>query len=295
MKKNICLMILGIIVIVLLSVISAKSKHKHCCPSHTGGYTAGHIHDHDQDDEQDHNREDHSSVMEENSSLLSREDSKARIAVIIDDLGYRDSSLEQIFNSNTALTLSILPDLPFSVSILTLGRAKGYECILHMPMEPVSNKVRLEPKTILTTMSDEQITNCLSESLERLSGITGVSNHMGSRVTADERIMRLVLGKIKDKGLYFMDSRTTAETVCPRLCASMHIRCIQRDVFLDGEPDKEYIKSQFDQLKKAALAKGRAVGIMHDRDLSIEVMNEVIPEFRKAGIKFVFLSELIKE
>jgi len=231
---------------------------------------------------------------EEHEVSLPQEKNKGRIAIVIDDLGYNRLHLEQIFQTDAALTLSILPHQPFSAMFSEQAREHGYECILHMPMEPLSDKVRLEPKTILTSMTDNEIFNCIDEALESVPNAVGISNHMGSRATADERVMRVVLDKVKLKGLYFMDSLTTAGSVCSRLCAPMGVSCIQRDIFLDGKADADYIRLQFEQLKNLAFKKGQAVGIMHDRDLSIEVMNQIIPEIQRSGIKFVFLSELVK-
>lgn len=219
---------------------------------------------------------------------------KARIAIVIDDLGYNNLHLEQIFKTNTALTLSILPHQAFSSWIATQASQKGYECILHMPMEPLDKNAALEPQTIFTDMSNDEILHCLDEAIKSVPEVVGISNHMGSKATADERVMTIILKKVKSEGMYFMDNRTTADSVCLSLARQMKVDFIQRDLFLDTEPDPEHIRTQLMRLKELALKKGKAIGIVHDRDLSLKVISQMIPEIEKEGIEFVPLSALIK-
>ncbi len=112
--------------------------------------------------------------------------------------------------------------------------------------------------------------------------------------------MRLVLGEIKKRRLFFLDSATTANSVAGEVCRDEGVPWIRRDVFLDvtaGKDEEEtrrLIGERLHRLAEVARERGRAVGIGHDRALTLEVLRDTMPELEKEGIRFVRLSELLK-
>jgi polysaccharide deacetylase 2 family uncharacterized protein YibQ len=218
---------------------------------------------------------------------------KGKIAVVLDDWGYNLNNLEILDQIKYPLTVAILPNLSYSRAIAREAHGRGLEIILHLPMEP-REKYRLEKNTIMTYFSKEAVENIVDEDLKNIVYAKGVSNHMGSHATQDPRTMEIVFKNLKRRNLYFLDSLVSSQSVCSDLARRMGLGFVRRDVFLDNKEEAAYIKSQLHKLKLAARVKGQAIGIGHDRRLTLEVLKEAMPELEKEGYRFVFLSELVR-
>jgi len=218
---------------------------------------------------------------------------RARIAIVLDDWGYNINNLNIIDQIKYPITVSILPDLNYSRKISEALHSRGFEIILHLPMEP-HEKYRLEKNTILTTMDELTIRKIIDQDLENIVYADGVSNHMGSAATEDKRTMEIVFKELKKKHIFFLDSFVTSKSVSANLARKIGLETARRDVFLDNTEEARYIKQQIYKLKSRAKAKGYAIGIGHDRRITLEVLSEVMPQLEKEGFKFVLLSELVR-
>lgn len=215
------------------------------------------------------------------------------IAIVIDDWGYTLSNLEILRQIKYPLTLSVLPNLAYSQTISREAGRLKMDVILHFPMEPKEN-IHLEKNTILTSMGENTIRNILSKDLESVRYAKGVSNHMGSKATADSRIMAVIFNELSRRKLYFLDSYVSADSVCSALAQKIDLGFAKRDVFLDNKEEPEYIRGQMNKLKLAARAKGWSIGIGHDRKITMRLLKEMMPELEKEGYRFVLLSDLIR-
>jgi uncharacterized protein len=218
---------------------------------------------------------------------------KGKIAIVLDDWGYSLNNLTALRQIRFPLTLSILPNLAYSKRINQEGRALGFEVILHLPMEP-REKLNLEQNTIMTVMDEKTIKEILASDLSSISYAKGISNHMGSAAVNDSRTMSVIFTELKKRGLYFLDSYVSSEEVTSELASKMGLSFARRNVFLDNKNDPEYIKGQIYQLKVKARINGQAIGIGHDRRLTLQVLKEIMPQLEKEGYRFVFVSELVK-
>jgi polysaccharide deacetylase 2 family uncharacterized protein YibQ len=218
---------------------------------------------------------------------------KGNIAIVIDDWAYNLNNIGILDRINAPLTCSVLPHLSYTKEVIEELHARGLETILHLPMEP-HEKLRLEKNTILTSMDETMIKDIVAQDIGSLRFIKGVSNHMGSLATEDIRTMELIFKQLKKRHLYFLDSVVSPKSICASLARKMGLRFARRDVFLDNVEDPAYIKRQINKLKKKASSSGQAIGIGHDRRITLEVLAEVIPELKKEGYRFVFVSELAK-
>ncbi|MEW6171333.1 MAG: divergent polysaccharide deacetylase family protein [Candidatus Omnitrophota bacterium] len=220
----------------------------------------------------------------------------ARVSIILDDWGYNLEDINILKEIKEPITLAILPHLPYSKNVAEFAKQNGLNIILHMPLEPHTNPdVILEKNTILTTMDDDQIRNLLKSAMETTPGIKGINNHMGSRATEDERTMKIIFSELKKHKLFFLDSVSTNNSICKDLARKMHLGFAERNVFIDNEMDYTSIKNQILSLVDLAKKQGYAIGIGHDRKLTLEVLKDILPGLSKEGIKFVALSELVKK
>lgn len=218
---------------------------------------------------------------------------KGKIAIVLDDWGYNLNTLSLLDGLNYPLTMAVLPNLAHSVQVAQDLHGRGFEVILHLPLEPRENH-RLEQNTILTSMDEQKIISILTQDLTGLAHLRGVSNHMGSRATADSRAMQIIFKELKKRRLYFLDNLVSRDSVCANLAKQLKLNFLQRDIFLDGQENPAYIKRQIYKLKIKAKTSGQAIGVGHNRKITLQVLKEMLPLLEKEGLRLVYLSELVK-
>jgi polysaccharide deacetylase 2 family uncharacterized protein YibQ len=217
-----------------------------------------------------------------------------RVAIIIDDLGYDRHLAEKLIDLNAALTVAILPHSPHQESIARLAHDRGLEVMLHLPMEPAEYpEVNPGPGVLLTAMGPDEILQVLEEDLAAVPHVQGVNNHMGSKLTAHSEQIYQVFSVLKRRGLFFIDSRTTNESVCRSSARLFQIPFAQRDVFLDHIHDAAFIRKQLRELVRIARLKGEAVGIAHPHRLTYTILKEELPALRQQ-VEIVPASRLVR-
>ena len=204
------------------------------------------------------------------------------IAIIIDDIGYDSKIAEKFIGLNVALTLSILPHSPYQQQIIKMARDKGLDLMLHLPMEPLEYPaVNPGPGALMTTMLPDALIRQLNDDLDAVPYIKGVNNHMGSKLTASSDHMNQILSNIKKRELFFIDSRTTAESQARSSARLFQVPYAERDVFLDNVQTPEAIRKQFRLLLQKASINGQALAIGHPHPLTFQILQEELPEIQK--------------
>lgn len=218
------------------------------------------------------------------------------MALVLDDAGYRlDLVQEAVRSLPRAVTFAVIPHLPETESSAQLLHERGFPIILHQPMEPEdSGRWKPGPGELYCGMPGDKVAPTLARSLAAVPYAEGVNNHMGSRATTDEALMESVAAYLKFRGLYFLDSRTTPDTVAFAVARRKGLRCAQRAVFLDDVDAAGAIMTQVDALAARALQDGEAVGIGHVRPITLKVLMERIPYWESRGVRFVPLREVVR-
>jgi polysaccharide deacetylase 2 family uncharacterized protein YibQ len=220
---------------------------------------------------------------------------RVKIAVVIDDVGYNLDELEVFLDFAAPITLSVLPNLPNTEESARRIATAGKELLLHLPME-AENGSDPGPGAILTSQEDEQIRRLLEASFAQVPQAVGMNNHMGSRATADQRVMNVVMGYLKSNKRYFLDSRTTTATLGPETARAYAVPYLERDIFLDNEPRDTEIRQSLQEGIEVARKKGSAILIGHVRNPQIvEVIGALKTELDRSGVELVFLSDLLEE
>jgi polysaccharide deacetylase 2 family uncharacterized protein YibQ len=216
------------------------------------------------------------------------------VAIIIDDLGYDKHIARQLSKLNGKLTFSILPYSPFQTEIIRLSKDRGIETMLHLPMEPIEYpKVDPGPGALLTSMMPDQLIHQLNKNLNALPDVKGVNNHMGSKMTAESGQMYQIFSILKKKNLYFVDSRTSSQTLCKPSARLLQIQFAQRDVFLDHIQETQFIRKQINKLIRIARRNGYAVGIGHPHPITYKVLYEMLPDLQKK-VRLVPASKIVQ-
>jgi polysaccharide deacetylase 2 family uncharacterized protein YibQ len=218
----------------------------------------------------------------------------ARVAIIFDDAGGSREDLEAIIALARPVTIAVLPGLRFSREVAERTRAAGLEVFLHLPFEADDPTKAMGPGGVAGTMTDAEIVATVRAGLASVPGAVGVNNHMGSKGTADERVMRAVLREVKARGLLWVDSRTSLQTVGARLAGEMGVPAAERQVFLDNEDAPEAIRVQVARLIEIARRDGQAIAIGHAHRQTAQVLREMLGEFDRLGIELVPVSTLAR-
>jgi len=219
----------------------------------------------------------------------------ARVAILIDDMGGNLKRLREILKIDSPISIAVLPHLRHSRDVSRIAQLSGRDVLLHIPMEPKNIFLNHPGKgVLLTDMSGVAIRQVVLEDLQFVPEAVGVNNHMGSKFTEDEQGMREVFAILKERGLFFVDSRTTAASKGRRLAREAGLLGSERDVFLDNKRDVEYIGGQLETLVRIAMKEGSAIAIGHPYPETLAALREKIPGLRQRGIEVVPVSELVR-
>ncbi|QFU25049.1 divergent polysaccharide deacetylase family protein [Shewanella eurypsychrophilus] len=215
----------------------------------------------------------------------------AQVAIIIDDIGYRQSD-EAVLSLPDNITLSVLPHTPLGSSVAQRAHSKGYEVMLHLPMQALNGK-KLGPGGITNIMSESEVKNTIRLAFESVPFAKGANNHMGSLMTQLEEPMQWVMETLKQKELYFVDSMTTRYTKAGEAADRLGIPQLKRQVFLDNDVSTASLERQFTQLMALAHRQGQVVAIAHPYPETIAYLKHNLPRLHKSGIRLVKTSELL--
>ena len=216
------------------------------------------------------------------------------IGLIIDDFGYRNDHVSNGFLQLPGkLTYAIIPGHDYSQLFSKKAYDAGYEIIVHLPMENIGKTYGEEEYVLMSYFQDDEIKNRINKAFDHLPESIGLNNHQGSRGTADSRVMTLLAGVIKEKKKFFLDSRTTNNSLAETTMRKYGVPTNKRDIFLDNELDEEKIKIQLLKLADTSEEKGIAIGIGHVKPQTLNVLAKEIPVLQEKGFRFEFVSNLV--
>ena len=220
----------------------------------------------------------------------------SRVAIVIDDFGNKMKGTAEMFALQVPITAAIMPFMPSTREDAEKAHRLGLDVIIHMPMEPNRGKREwLGPGALFSDMSDAQVRSAVEKAIADVPHAVGMNNHMGSKITADERMMRIVLTVCKEHGLFFLDSRTTFKSVVPKVAAELGVPVLRNDVFLDDVYEAGHIAKQMDVLKKLTLKQADCITIGHvgvPGLMTSGAIRRAVPEMQQRT-QFVKLSELL--
>ncbi|WP_051421797.1 divergent polysaccharide deacetylase family protein [Cohnella panacarvi] len=187
-----------------------------------------------------------------------------RIAIVIDDFGNAMKGTEQMLDLPVKITVAVMPFLPTTKKDAEEAFRKGHDVIVHLPMEPMHGKRSwLGPGAIMTDLTDGEIRKRVEAAIDDVPHAIGMNNHMGSKATSDERVMKVVLRVCKERGLFFLDSRTSYRTVVPKVAAELGVQTLHNNVFLDDVYTPHHVSRQIGEVKKFLQNHERCVAIGH--------------------------------
>lgn len=215
------------------------------------------------------------------------------IAIVIDDMGISLKRTHDIISLQAPLTASFLTYGRALDQQVENAKAAGYEIMVHTPMEPHSN-ADVAPDVLTTQMSVDEIKTGLNTMLNKFHDIKGINNHMGSKLTEDFERMNAVMEVLKERDLFFLDSKTTAFSVAKKAARQNSVAYATRHVFLDNVNKVDYVLKQLAIAERIARRNGYAVAIGHPKSGTYQALKEWLPTLGEKKIKLVHLSNIVK-
>jgi hypothetical protein len=218
---------------------------------------------------------------------------EARLAILLDDLGGDLSAADAIFALQVPITLSVLPYHAHSQEIAQEAGKHGCEVMLHLPMQSVANETP-EQQELRPGLKRQEVEAIVNKMLESVPQADGVNNHQGSQATSNGALMGALMPVLRDAGVFYVDSRTTAETVAYDTAKRDGVKTAFRNVpFLDDVQNKAAVKRQLQMAIRGAKQKGEAIAIGHPHAVTLEALREMLPEAKKQGVRLVLVSDVV--
>jgi len=227
------------------------------------------------------------------SEAPSRATKLPRLAIVIDDMGNGRAQADSLFRLAYPLTISVLPHEANSGEIAEEAHRRGYQVMLHLPMASSAGD-KDEAIELHPGMPSAAVEKTFAAMLDTVPYAAGVNNHEGSLGTADQQLMDELMPLLQERNLYFIDSRTTVATVAESTAHAAGVAAARRNVFLDDEPSVPAIRKQLVLAIRDAREKGSALAIGHPHPETLEVLNEMLPEAERQGVRLVFASDLAR-
>lgn len=226
------------------------------------------------------------------SLLCNAAAAQARIAIIIDDIGYRQAASKQAVELHPQITLAVIPRSPYGTAMANYANSINREVIIHLPMTAHGTE-SLDLGGVTLEHSPTQIQAIVADAFTRIPYAVGLNNHMGSRATEHVSTMTALMDALAQRGAFFVDSRTSSHSVGERIARQTGVPNIRRHVFLDNEQNYQSINRQFNLLIQHALRHGSAVAIGHPYPTTLAYLERVLPLLDEAGVEVVPVSKLI--
>ena len=218
---------------------------------------------------------------------------KPKIAIVIDDVGMNVEQSRAAINLPSQVTLAFLPYAETVRELAAKASSGGHEIIIHAPMEAMDSNKNLGPMALRSDMDYASFAAELDKMTKSFEGYVGVNNHMGSRLTQNPESMGYLMDQLKQRQLYFLDSRTIATSVAADMANTYGIPYATRDVFLDHEETPKFVKDALKKLEETARRKGHAIAIGHPKEVTMKELKKWVKTVEAKGFELVPVSELL--
>ncbi|MBL4867948.1 MAG: divergent polysaccharide deacetylase family protein [Pseudomonadales bacterium] len=216
-----------------------------------------------------------------------------RVTIIIDDIGNNLALGKLAVQLPGEVTCAIMPYTPNGARLAKLAFENGKQVILHVPMQSHDTKRKLGAGALLISMEERRYRRTLVNALKSVPHVSGLNNHMGSLLTEHRQPMTWLMHELKKRGLYFIDSLTSPDSVARQTALSLGVPSLTRDVFLDNNQSIEAIDKAFQKLLRVVRLKGYAIAIGHPYPTTLRYLKEAIPKLEQQGISLISASTMI--
>ena len=222
--------------------------------------------------------------------LFSLSPNAAQLAIVIDDIGYRQHEDNAIFALPLAVNVAIIPSAPYAQQRAKQAHQQGRDTLIHMPMQAKSN-IKLEANGLVLGLTPSQVSYRIDLAQNIIPNAIGMNNHMGSAATSDSGLMHILMQQLAQRGLSFLDSKTIGNSVAVKIAKQYGVSALERNIFLDDNNEYDNIQRQFQRAIQYARKHQTAIVIGHPRKNTIAVLQQQLSHL-PADIELIKISQL---
>ncbi|MDO4698122.1 MAG: divergent polysaccharide deacetylase family protein [Pasteurellaceae bacterium] len=201
----------------------------------------------------------------------------AKLAIVIDDIGYRNKEDSAIYDLPKAVSVAIIPSAPQATERAEQAYQQQRDILIHLPMQP-QNHLLVESGALVVGMEAEKVKRTIEVARKRVPYAIGLNNHMGSRATTDSQLMQHLMQVLKAEQLFFLDSKTAGNSVAYKTAKNLGVSALERHIFLDDSDELGDVQRQFEAAIRYARKHDVAIMIGHPRKNSIKVLQQGISQ-----------------
>jgi polysaccharide deacetylase 2 family uncharacterized protein YibQ len=217
----------------------------------------------------------------------------AKLAIVIDDLGNSLRAGLDAIALPAPITFAVMPHRKHSKLLAERAGRLGRDVLLHVPMSTLNDRA-LGAGGLTEDLVEKDFKDTLRFSIASIPYISGVNNHMGSRLTTRPTAMKWVMEVLEQEKLFFLDSRTNSKSVAYETALEMGLQTANRDIFLDNQINIDHIHKQFKKALTIAKKYGSAIAIGHPHQATLSYLEHVLPQLEGTDVAIYSLSDLLK-
>jgi len=229
-----------------------------------------------------------------NAVAAAAPDGRPMIAVVIDDVGLDRPRSRRAMALPAPVTIALMAYAEDGRDQAAHAHRAGHELLVHLPMEPGDANENPGPNALLSNLSAAEFERRLEWNLSQFAGYVGINNHMGSKLTSDPAAMEPVMASLKRRGLMFLDSRTTGDTHGLAVARRFGVPSVERDVFIDHDTSPIAVRAALVQVEDLAQKNGFAIAIGHPKDVTLDALEEWLPDVKARGFAVVPLTAIVR-
>lgn len=214
-----------------------------------------------------------------------------KLAIVIDDIGYRGKEDNAIYNLPKAVNVAIIPSAPYATARANKAFQQKRDILIHLPMQPKNSSQPIEAGALLVGMNEEKVNQIIQSARNQVPYAIGLNNHMGSRATTDKPLMQHLMKSLSEQKLFFLDSKTAGNSVAVQTAQDFGVKALERHIFLDDSDDLPDVQKQFQRAIEYARKHGTAIMIGHPRKNSVAVLEKGLANL-PADIELVSIGQL---
>lgn len=214
-----------------------------------------------------------------------------KLAIVIDDIGYRGKEDNAIYNLPKAVNVAIIPSAPYATARANKAFQQKRDILIHLPMQPKNSSQPIEAGALLVGMNEEKVNQIIQSARNQVPYAIGLNNHMGSRATTDKPLMQHLMKSLSEQKLFFLDSKTAGNSVAVQTAQDFGVKALERHIFLDDSDDRPDVQKQFQRAIEYARKHGTAIMIGHPRKNSVAVLEKGLANL-PADIELVSIGQL---
>ncbi len=218
---------------------------------------------------------------------------KPVVAIVVDDVGNTADKLPAWTAIEAPITFSVMPYPPLSEQLADKLHRAGYQVMMHIPTENAPPNSFSGRGQLAVGMDRNTVFQTLDSDASTVPFFSGINNHQGGRGCDDLALMTYMSDWAKSKGLYVVDSNSSAHSRVTDACLALGLPKRKNQVFIDHDNNPDYIRGSMRRLADLARRDGSAIGICHwHRPNTPTVVGEMIVQLSGEGIHFAFVKDV---